>query len=315
MTTVETVMARRGGLERLRWAVADSAIIAKRNVTIWFRVPALIVFTVVQPVMFTLLFRYVFGGAIPIHTPGGYVDYLMPGVIGQTAAFASIGTAIALAIELRRGGIDRIRSMPTARSAVLVGRLTSDLLRMLVTIGAIIAVGYCVGFAFRGGAFKALEMVGLAALFGLAVCCVSAFIGLAIKDEESVQAFGLIWLFPLTFVSSAFVPIQTMPGWLQAFANHQPVTLNRRRHAGLGHQQHGRHAREPGLGYLAEPGLDRRDLRRLRAVGRARLSAGVAPGGAHPAAATTGSGDTMRAVTGCRAWPAASSGSPSCPPT
>jgi ABC-2 type transport system permease protein/oleandomycin transport system permease protein len=192
---------------------------------VWSRVPALLVFTVVQPVMFTLLFRYVFGGAIKTGVPGGYVDFLMPGVIGQTAAFASIGTAIALALEIQRGVIDRFRSMPMARSAVLIGRLTADGIRMLVTILIILAVGYAVGFRFHGGVLGAVGMVLLALAFGLTVCCVSAFIGLAIKDEESVQAFGLIWLFPLTFVSSAFVPIGSMPGWMQAFAKHQPITL------------------------------------------------------------------------------------------
>lgn len=209
---------------RIRWAVLDTLTVAQRNLTVWRRVPAYLVFTVVQPVMFTLLFRYVFGGAI--HTGhGGYVDFLMPGVIGQTAAFASIGTAIALAQELKKGVIDRFRSMPMARSAVLAGRLVADGGRMLVTILVIIAVGYAVGFRFSGGAGPAIAMIALAVLFGLVICCVSAYIGLAIKDEESVQAFGMIWLFPLTFVSSAFVPIASMPGWLQAFANNQPVTI------------------------------------------------------------------------------------------
>ena len=211
--------------QRIRWAIGDSITLTRRSLLVWLRVPAFVVFTVVQPVMFVLLFRYVFGGAIHVGIPGGYVDYLMPGIIGQTAAFASIGTAIALAQELQRGVIDRFRSMPMTRSAVLAGRLTADAARMLVTILVILGVGYLVGFRFRNGAVPAVGMVLLSVTFGLTVCCVSAFIGLAIKDEESVQAFGLIWLFPLTFVSSAFVPIASMPGWLQTFANNQPVTL------------------------------------------------------------------------------------------
>ncbi|MGH9103411.1 MAG: ABC transporter permease [Acidimicrobiales bacterium] len=214
-----------GAGRRARWAVSDALTLTRRNLLVWSRVPAFLVFTIVQPVMFVLLFRYVFGGAIHVPGRGGYVDYLMPGIIGQTAAFASIGTAIALAQELRKGVIDRFRSMPMARSAVLAGRLTADAVRMLTTILVIVGVGYAVGFRFLNGIFPAVVMVALAVCFGLAVCCVSAFIGLAIKDEESVQAFGLIWLFPLTFVSSAFVPIATMPGWLQAFANNQPVTI------------------------------------------------------------------------------------------
>jgi ABC transporter DrrB family efflux protein len=207
-----------------RWAASDSLVIAKRNLMVWTRVPAYLVFTVIQPVMFVLLFVYVFGGAIPVTTRGGYVNYLMPGIIAQTAAFGSFGTAIALAQELKKGVIDRLRSMPMARSAVLTGRLGADAVRMLVTILTIVGVGYAVGFRFLNGFGPAVAMVALATVFGLAICLIAAFTGLAIGDEESVQAFGLIWLFPLTFVSSAFVPIQSMPGWLQAFASHQPVT-------------------------------------------------------------------------------------------
>jgi ABC-2 type transport system permease protein/oleandomycin transport system permease protein len=205
------------------WSAYDALVMAKRNLMIWFKVPAFIVFTVIQPVMFTLLFRYVFGGAIVTHTHG-YVNYLLPGVIGQTAAFTSFGTAISLAMELKTGVLDRLRAMPIARSAVLLGRLGADLVRLLVTLLIIIGVGYAVGFRFQNGFGGAIALLALALLLGLATCCVSAFIGLAIKDEESVQAFGLIWVFPLTFVSSAFVPTQTMPGWMQAFANNQPIT-------------------------------------------------------------------------------------------
>jgi ABC transporter DrrB family efflux protein len=211
--------------QQARWAVEDSLVITKRSLIVWMRVPSYIFFTCVQPVMFTLLFRYVFGGAIQVPVPGGYVNWLIPGIIAQTAGFASFSTAIGLARELQRGGVDRIKSMPTARSAFLTGRLTADVLRLLVTTLIMIAVGYAVGFRFTGGAAGAFGMVVLAELLGLAVCCVSAYIGLAVKDEESVQAFGLIWVFPLTFVSSAFVPISTMPSWLQGFASHQPFTV------------------------------------------------------------------------------------------
>jgi ABC transporter DrrB family efflux protein len=213
-----------GLLLRARWAVSDTLTISRRNLLVWMRVPAYIMFTVIQPVMFVLLFRYVFGGAIPVQVHGGYVNFLLPGIIGQTAAFATFGTAIALAQELQKGVIDRLRSMPMARSAVLTGRLAADTARMLITIVIIVGVGYAVGFRFQNGAGLAVAMVALATVFGLAICCVAAWTGLTIGDEESVQAFGMIWLFPLTFVSSAFVPIQTMPGWLQAFANNQPVT-------------------------------------------------------------------------------------------
>jgi ABC transporter DrrB family efflux protein len=209
---------------RLGYAVTDTLTITRRNLLVWIRVPAYLMFTVIQPVMFVLLFKYVFGGAIPVNTPGGYVNFLMPGIIGQSAAFATFGTAIALAQELKKGVIDRLRSMPMARSAVLAGRLVADTGRMFVTILVMVGVGYAVGFRFSDGVGPAVGMVVLATVFGLAICCIAAYTGLAIGDEESVQAFGLIWLFPVTFLSSAFVPISTMPGWLQAFASNQPVT-------------------------------------------------------------------------------------------
>ena len=224
MTAIAVPLAEPGLFTRTRWAVSDTLTITRRNLLVWLRVPAYIVFTVIQPVIFVLMFRYVFGGAIPVNVPGGYVNFLMPGIIAQTAAFATFGTAIALAIELKKGVIDRLRSMPMARSAVLAGRLVADTGRMTVTILIVLAVGYAVGFRFTNGLVPAILMVVLAIVFGVAICCIAAFTGLAIGDEESVQAFGLIWLFPITFLSSAFVPISTMPGWLQAFANNQPVT-------------------------------------------------------------------------------------------
>ena len=225
MAVLSSRMQAPSATQLARWAVSDALVIAHRNLIVWLRVPAYIVFTVVQPVIFVLLFRYVFGGAIRVPGSGGYVDYLMPGIIAQTAAFATFATAIALAQESTKGVIDRFRAMPMARSAVLAGRLIADSVRMLIVILVIVGVGYAVGFRFHNGVLGALGMILLAEAFGVTVCCVSAFVGLAIRDEESVQAFGLIWIFPLTFVSSAFVPIATMPGWLQAFANNQPVTL------------------------------------------------------------------------------------------
>jgi ABC-2 type transport system permease protein/oleandomycin transport system permease protein len=197
----------------------------QRNLRVWLRVPAYLMFTVVQPAMFLLLFRYVFGGAIPVHLRGGYVNYLVPGIIGQTAAFTAFGTAIALSQELKKGTIDRLRSMPMARSAVLLGRLGADVCRLAVTLGILIGLGYLVGFRFQNGFGPAVMMFVGALAFGLVVCCISAFTGLTIKDEESVQAFGFIWVFPLTFVSAAFVQIHSMPGWMQAFAKNQPISI------------------------------------------------------------------------------------------
>ncbi|MDQ1683336.1 MAG: type transport system permease protein [Frankiaceae bacterium] len=211
-------------MSSLSWAISDTWVMAKRNLTVWLRVPAYLVFTLVQPTIFTLLFRYVFGGAIHADVPGGYVNYLLPGIIGQTAAFASFATAISLAVEVQKGVVDRMRAMPMARSAFLGGRLLADVVRMTVTILVIVGVGYAVGFRFHGGFGRAVAMVVLAIVLGAAVCCISATIGLWLKDEESTQAFGMIWMFPLTFVSSAFVPVSSMPGWLQAFAVNQPIT-------------------------------------------------------------------------------------------
>src|SRR5579862_6046751 len=134
---------------RVRWGTTDAFTIARRNLLVWMRVPAYLVFTIIQPIMFVLMFRYVFGGAIAVPgIPGGYVNYLMPGIIGQTAAFACFGTAIALAQELQKGVIDRLRSMPMARSGVLVGRLVADTIRAVITIVVILGVGYAVGFRF-----------------------------------------------------------------------------------------------------------------------------------------------------------------------
>ncbi|HZD65778.1 MAG TPA: ABC transporter permease [Acidimicrobiales bacterium] len=209
---------------RVWFGASDVAVLTKRNLIHLVRVPALIVFTAIQPVMFTLLFRYVFGGAI--HTSvGAYVEFLIPGIIVQTAAFGSFQTAIALADELSRGMIDRFRSMPIARSAVVAGRLASDTLRITVTVVIILGVGYAVGFRIHTGPLETIAMVLFSVGFGVAICCVSACIGLAVKDQESVQAFGLIWLFPLVFASGVFVPVATLPAWLAAFARNNPVTL------------------------------------------------------------------------------------------
>ena len=237
MSTTLPPLRDPGLLVRTRWAISDSLQITRRNLLVWFRVPAFLVFTVVQPVLFVLMFRYVFGGAIKVNNvPGGYVSFLLPGIIGQTAAFACFATAIALAQELTKGVIDRLRSMPMARSAVLGGRLVADTGRMFITICIVIGVGYAVGFRFQNGVVPAILMIILATVFGLSFCLIAAWTGLVIGDEESVQAFGLIWLFPLTFLSSAFVQIQSMPGWLQAFANNQPVTyvINTMRAMALG---------------------------------------------------------------------------------
>jgi ABC transporter DrrB family efflux protein len=199
-------------------------LITKRYLRRYSRQPATLVLAVAEPVMFVLMFRYVFGGAIRV--PGGnYVEYLMPGIIGQTVAFASMGTAVALAEDITTGIVDRFRSMPISRSAVLVGRLAWDVIEYSAVIMMMIAIGYLVGFRFANGVVPAVGMLLLALVFGLSMSCVSAFVGMRIRRPEAVASFGLTWLFPLCFISSAFVPVATMPGWLRPVANANPVSV------------------------------------------------------------------------------------------
>ena len=210
---------------RLSWALADAMVLTRRNLLRFIRIPALFVFSVVQPLMFVLLFRYVFGGNLK-HLPGvDYVNFLLPGIFVQTAIFGSTNTGIGLAEDLGSGIIDRFRSLPMARSAVLAGRTFADLGRNLVVVGLMIAVGYLVGFSFQAGPINALAAVALALAVGYAFSWVSASIGLAIKDTESVQAASFTWIFPLTFISSALVPVDGMPKVLQAVARNNPVTI------------------------------------------------------------------------------------------
>jgi ABC transporter DrrB family efflux protein len=228
MTDVALSMGGDGRLglsTRFRFGVSDVLVMTKRYVLQMMRVPSGVVFTLIQPAMFVVLFRYVFGGAIH---PGGnvsYAEYMIPGAIAQSASFSSFGTAIGLSFDLGRGLIDRVRAMPTARYAVLLGRLASDTVRTLMTVVVLLGIGYAVGFRFHNGVGPAIGLVLVAVLFGTTICCVAAAIGLSLKDPEAVQSFGLIWLFPLTFISGAFVPVQSMPGWLQAVARANPVTL------------------------------------------------------------------------------------------
>lgn len=225
MTAVTAVPAARAGVVReLRWSLSDIGLMTRRYLLHYVRVPALVFFSAVQPIIFVLMFRYVFGGAIPIKGTS-YVNFLMPGIIAQTAAFGSFGTAIGLAEDLGKGVIDRFRSLPMSRSAVLIGRLASDTVRNVFVVLLMIGVGYAVGFRFSNGVGPAVGLVALSILFGLGIMAISAAVGLGLKDTEAVQSFGLVWLFPVTFASSAFVPLQTLPGWLQAFAKVNPMTM------------------------------------------------------------------------------------------
>jgi ABC transporter DrrB family efflux protein len=214
-------------LDELAASVADTAVVTLRNLRHFVRQPDLLVFSTIQPIMFVILFVYVFGGAVSGSLPGGveYVDYLLPGIFVQSVTFRASNTAVGLSEDLRRGVIDRFRSMPMARSAVLLGRTVADLVRNVLIIGLMVVVGYLVGFRFHAGVIPALASVALVAAFGFALSWIFAFVALTVRGAEAAQSAGFVLLFPLVFASSVFVPISSMPGWLQPIAKVTPVTL------------------------------------------------------------------------------------------
>jgi ABC-2 type transport system permease protein len=207
----------------LKWVFSDAIAVTWRNLLKYVRVPQLLVFSTIQPVMFVLLFVYVFGGAL-YDTTGAAVQILIPGIMIQTMVFGSQQTGVGLAEDLQKGIIDRFRSLPMARSAVLAGRTLSDTVRNLFVASLMLGVGALLGFRPQVGFLAMAAGVGLGVLFGLAFSWISATIGMAVKDAESAQTSSFLWVFPLVFASSSFVPVQTMPGWLQAFAKINPIT-------------------------------------------------------------------------------------------
>jgi ABC-2 type transport system ATP-binding protein len=211
----------------LRGAASDAWVVTGRNLRHFIRQPQLLIFSTIQPVMFVLLFAYVFGGAVRGSLPGGvtYVDFLLPGIFVQSVAFRATQTAIGLAEDLERGVVDRFRSMPMARSAVLLGRTVADLVRNVLIIGLMIAVGYLIGFSFHAGVLQALGSVAVVAAFGFALSWIFALVALTVRGAEAAQAAGFVVIFPLVFASSVFVPVASMPSWLQSFAHASPVTL------------------------------------------------------------------------------------------
>jgi ABC-2 type transport system permease protein/oleandomycin transport system permease protein len=203
--------------------LTDSIVIARRNLLMIMRTPQLLVFSTIQPVMFVLLFRYVFGGAINV--PGtNYAEFLLPGVFVQTVVFGGTAAAVALASDLNAGIVDRFRSLPMARSAVLAGRTAADAVRNVFVIALMVIVGYAVGFRFQGGFLAAVGAMAIALLFGYAFSWFFALIGMLVRDPETAQVAGFVPLFPLVFASSIFVSPQTMPSWLRWFAEHQPIS-------------------------------------------------------------------------------------------
>ena len=207
------------GISRM---VTDSIVVTKRNLIRMRRLPEAIFFNSVQPVMFVLLFRYVFGGAI--NTGGEYVNFLIPGILVQTSLFGGAGTAIGLNEDMGKGIIDRFRSLPMARSAVLTGRILADVARNVFVVLLMLAVGTAVGFRFNNGFFPAVAAIAVLLLFGMAFSWMFALVGLSVKTAESAQIASFLPVFPLTFAASTFVPLDSMPGWLQVFARNQPVS-------------------------------------------------------------------------------------------
>src|SRR5689334_2812379 len=205
--------------------LADTATITGRNLRRLVRVPTLLVFATAQPVLFVLLFTYAFGGAIHVPGTGRYIDYLLPGILVLAIGFGSSQTGVAIAEDLSAGMIDRFRSLPITGGAVLAGRVAADALRNLFVAGLMTAVGAAIGFRFHAGPAAALAAIALAVAAGLAFSWLNLLLGLVVRDPESAGLAGLFPVIMLFFTSSALVPAATMPGWLQAFARANPVTV------------------------------------------------------------------------------------------
>ncbi len=213
-----------GTLERARWAIHDGLVVCKRNLMQIPRVPELLVFSTIQPIMFVLLFAFVFGSAIPIPGGGSYKEFLMAGIFAQIAAFSSSATTVGVAEDMTKGLVDRFRSLPIARSAVLAGRTGSDVVKLIFQFIVMSITGLLVGWRINDGIPKAIAAYLLLLLFGFAMSWIGAWIGLSVKSVEVANTAGFIWLFPLTFLSNAFVPTAGMPPILQTIANWNPIS-------------------------------------------------------------------------------------------
>jgi ABC transporter DrrB family efflux protein len=204
--------------------VTDTMVVAERNLVRLPRSPDLLLAFTVQPVMFVLLFVYVFGGAI--NTPGyDYVDFLIPGIIVQNIAFGGFVTALGLAEDLRKGLIDRFRSLPMARAAVMAGRTLADVVTNALSVAVLLVTGLIIGFSFHASVPEILLGLVLLLLFGYAFSWIFALLGLVVSSPEAANSLGFIAVFPLTFISSAFVPTESMPSALQWFADINPFTI------------------------------------------------------------------------------------------
>ncbi|WP_037683787.1 ABC transporter permease [Streptomyces griseus] len=209
-------------------SVRDSLVVAKRNVIRMTRIPEMIIFGLVQPIMFVVLFSYVFGGSINVPGAGlsasGYREFLMAGIFAQTVTFATAGAGAGIADDMHKGLIDRFRSLPMARGAVLTGRTLADLVQTTLTLVVLAIVAVLVGWRTHENFGKVLAGFGLLLLLGYAFSWIGALIGLSVRTPEAATSGGLIWLFPLTFISNAFVPAENMPTFLQTIANWNPFS-------------------------------------------------------------------------------------------
>jgi ABC transporter DrrB family efflux protein len=204
--------------------LTDTAVLVRRNILHIIRTPELLLDVTIQPIMFVLLFRFVFGGAIPIEGTS-YVNYLMAGIFVQTIAFAMLWSGVLLANDLQKGLIDRFRSLPMKSWAVLAARTTTDLFRSMLAITIMIAVGLAVGFRPDANLIEWAGAIGILLLFGFALAWIGITLGMTVRTPEAATGAIFIFVFPLTFASSAFVPTETMPNWLEVFTEHQPITL------------------------------------------------------------------------------------------
>ena len=213
-------------MQRLRRALGDSWVEAERHLRIIPRNIELLMFATIQPVMFVVLFVYVFGGSIQVAGFDNYDQYLLPGIFSQSLVFGSAFTGIGLAEDLSKGLVDRLRSLPMSRAAVIIGRTVSDLVRNVITFLVMLVVAFWpIGFRFEGSLFEALLATLLLLLFSFALSWVQALMGLSVGSVEAANSAGFIWMFPMTFVSSAFVDPASMPGWLEPVADANPFTV------------------------------------------------------------------------------------------
>jgi ABC-2 type transport system permease protein len=208
----------------MKYVISDAMTITKRQLLQLARIPELLVFSTIQPVMFVLLFRFVFGGSIETSQPGGYVQLLMPGIFVQTVAFTLVATASGLAEDMKKGLIDRFRSLPISRGAVVIGRTFGDALLNILVLAIMATTGYVVGWRPTSGIFQIILAFFFLFMFGYALSWIGIFVGLSVKDARTVQNVGFIVTFPLTFLSNAFAPTTGMPRVLQYFAEWNPVS-------------------------------------------------------------------------------------------